>query len=669
MDGRVGVEIGGTFTDLVWRRGDATLVTHKVLSTPEAIHAAVLSALDEADVVLDDARAVVHGSTVATNALLMRRGAVTGLLTTEGFRDVIEIGTHDRAGNVYEIFYRKPRPPIARRFVREVPERIQADGQVVRPIDLDAVCTQAKAMIDEGVGAIAICFLHSYRNQAHEASAAALVRERAPGIFVTASHEISPEFREYERTMTTAVNAFVGPVVKGYIDELADGLGQRGFAGALQIMQSNGGIMPASAAGDHAARILLSGPAAGVRGAMWFARRSGVENAVTLDMGGTSADVCLAPGLEPGTTAEMKIDGLPVRCPASDIATVGAGGGSIASIDPGGFLTVGPQSAGALPGPACYDRGGEAPTVTDAQVVAGILRPERFLGGRMTLAPERARRAIETLGLDGAVEAAADSILRVVNSNMAAALRLVSTERGIDPRDYVLVAYGGGGPLHAAMVADELGIGRVLVPWSPGLVSAFGLLVADPMIDLARTRIHAVDDETLSATVMSELTREGLAAATAQGVEESGREVRIALDLRYVGQAYELTVWFDGPAASGDDIRAAFGAAHNQRYGYARERRTVECVNNRIRVAQRNEAELSPPIADAGVEPRLDEGDVKLAGQAVTATFADRASLAPGFALDGPAVIEEPTATTVVPPGWRARVLESGDIMIERTVS
>jgi N-methylhydantoinase A len=285
--------------------------------------------------------------------------------------------------------------------------------------------------------------------------------------------------------------------------------------------------------------------------------------------------------------------------------------------------------------------------VTDAPVVAGILRPERCLGGRMTLSPERARRAIETLGLDGPVEEAADSILRVVNSNMAAALRLVSTERGIDSRDYVLVAYGGGGPLHAAMVADELGIGRVLVPWSPGLVSAFGLLVADPMIDLARTRIHAVDDETLGATVMAELTREGLAAAAAQGVEEGGCEVRIAL------QAYELTVWFDGPAASGDDIRAAFGAAHNQRYGYARERRTIECVNYRIRVAQRNQAELTPPVVDA----------------AVTATFADRASLAPGFELDGPAVIEEPTATTVAPPGWRARVLESGDIMIERTVS
>ena len=270
MRGRVGVEIGGTFTDLVWLRADDALVTHKVPSTPEAIHEAVLLALEEAGVVLGEVGHVVHGSTVATNALLTRRGAPTGLLTTKGFRDVIEIGTHDREGNVYEIFYRKPRAPIPRRFVREVSERIQADGAVVEPIDLDGAWAEARRLIDGGVRALAICFLHAYRNQAHEAALAAQIRARAPDVFVTASHEVSSEFREYERTMTTVVNAFVGPVVKGYIDDLDAGLGERGFGGALQIMQSNGGIMPAAAAGAYAARILLSGPAAGVRGAMWL---------------------------------------------------------------------------------------------------------------------------------------------------------------------------------------------------------------------------------------------------------------------------------------------------------------------------------------------------------------------------------------------------------------
>ena len=596
MRGRVGVEIGGTFTDLVWLRADDTLVTHKVLSTPEAIHEAVLLALEEAGVVLGEVGHVVHGSTVVTNALLTRRGAPTGLLTTKGFRDVIEIGTHDREGNVYEIFYRKPRAPIPRRFVREVSERIQADGAVVEPIDLDGAWAEARQLIDGGVRALAICFLHSYRNQAHEAALAAKIRARAPDVFVTASHEVSSEFREYARTMTTVVNAFVGPVVKGYIDDLDAGLDERGFGGAMQIMQSNGGIMPAAAAGAYAARILLSGPAAGVRGAMWFARRNGIDNAVTLDMGGTSSDVCLAPGLEPTARQELNIDGLPVRSPSTDIVTVGAGGGSIAALDPGGFLTVGPVNAGASPGPACYGRGGEAPTVTDAQVVAGILRPERFLGGRMTLHPERAVAALARIGLDGPPEQAADSVLRVVNNNMAAALRLVSTERGIDPREYVLVAYGGGGPIHAAMVGEDVGIGKVLVPWSPGLVSAFGLLVADPTADLVRTRIHTVDDDTLGAAVVDALRAEGLDAAARYGIDATGCELQIALDLRYAGQAYEITVWIHDLPAGAERIRG--GARPALRL------RPQDSSRRGGQLPRSNDAEDRQPAAAAGPRRR-----------------------------------------------------------------
>ena len=666
MQGRVGVEIGGTFTDLVWQRADNTLVTHKVLSTPEAIHQAVMQAIAEAEVDLGDTRHVVHGSTVATNALLTRQGASTGLLTTRGFRDVIDIGTHDRQGNVYEIFYRKPQSPVARRAVLEVTERIQSDGAVVEPIDLDTAWDSARQLIDGGVTAIAICFLHSHQNNEHEAALAALIRERAPEVFVTASHEISPEFREYERTMTTVVNAFIGPVVRTYIGDLDDGLRDQGFRGALQIMQSSGGIMPASAAGTHAARILLSGPAAGVRGAMWFARRSGVDNAVTMDMGGTSSDVCLAPGLEPTSRQEISIDGLPIRAPATDIVTVGAGGGSIAGLDPGGFLEVGPASAGALPGPACYDRGGTAPTVTDAQVVAGILRPERFLGGRMTLRADLAETAIDSIGLDGLAGQAADSVLRMVNNNMAAALRLVSTERGIDPREFVLVAYGGGGPLHGAMVAEEVGITKVLVPWAPGLVSAFGLLVADPTVDLVRTHIHVVDDETLGAAKAAELRAEVLDAAERFGVDQDACEVRLALDLRYAGQAYELTAWFDDLPADAAAIRAAFSEIHATRYGYAREQLPVEAVNYRIRAVQKIDADLLPPAPDGGAEPVLSQGEVSLGGGTVTATFADRASLPPGFELMGPAIIDEPTATIVAPAGWRVGVLDTGDIMIEQ---
>ncbi len=668
----IGVEIGGTFTDLVWRRGDGELATHKVMSTPEELHQAVMQVIGEAGVDLEAVGHVVHGSTVATNALLTRRGATTGLLTTRGFRDVIEIGSHDRQGNVYEILYRKPRLPLSRRFIREVPERIQADGAVVEAIDLEAAWGQAKALMDGGVEAIAICFLHGYLNSTHEAALAALIRERAPHVLVSASHEISPEFREYERSMTTVVNAFVGPVVKGYMDKLDSGLRERDFGGALQILQSNGGIMPAANSGAHGARILFSGPAAGVRGAMWFARRNGIDNAVTLDMGGTSTDVCLAPGLEPAARQEFTIDGLPVRSPSLDITSVGAGGGSIAALDPGGFLAVGPDSAGAMPGPACYGLGGVAPTVTDAQLVSGILRPERFLGGRMTLYPERAVAALLETGADISAVQAAGNVLRVVNSNMAAALRLVSTERGIDPRDYVLVAYGGGGPIHAAMVAEEVGIARVLIPWSPGLVSAFGLLVADPTIDLVRTRIHTVDDATLNAAKVGELEAEGLAAAASHGIDPAACDMSIALDLRYAGQAYELTVWLKHAPADSGRIRAAFAKAHLERYGYAREKLPVEAVNYRVRVAQRRDGSrppLTPPLPDPDAVAELAPGNVTLGGQSESATFADRASLAAGFIQEGPLNVEEPTATTLAPPGWRLTVLDSGDLMLERIES
>ncbi len=665
MQGRIGIEIGGTFTDLVWQGADGALVVHKVLSTPEALHQAVMRALDESGARLDAVGHVVHGSTVATNALLTRRGAPTGLLTTKGFRDVIEIGTHDRSDNVYEILYRKPRPPLPRRLVREVAERIAADGAIIEPIDLDSAWREVTALIDAGVDSIAICFLHSYQNPQHEAALAALVRERAPGVFVSVSHEVSPEFREYERTMTTTVNALVSPVVRGYLDELDGGLGARHFTGALHIMQSNGGVTPAAAAGARAVRVLLSGPAAGVRGAMWFARRNGVENAVTLDMGGTSCDVCLAPGLAPATVSEITIDRLPIRSPAVDIVTVGAGGGSIASIDRGGFLTVGPESAGATPGPACYGLGGEAATVADAQVVAGILRPEHFLGGRMTLRPDLARTALDGIGLDRSAEEVADSVLRVVNSNMATALRTVSTARGVDPRDFVLVAYGGGGPVHAAMVAEELGITRVLVPWAPGLVSAFGLLAADLMVDLVRTDIHQIDDETLGAGATRELEQAGLDAAKAQGLDANACEVRLAVDLRYPGQAYELTVWIDRPPTSGAAIREAFSAAHRQRYGYARDAQPVEAVNYRIRVVQAIESRLAAPAPPGDAVPVLDHGVVRLGGDRVTATFATRGSLPPGFAIEGPVIVEEDTSTVVVPPGWSLGVLPSGDLMIE----
>lgn len=667
MEPRIGVEIGGTFTDLVWQQADGVLKTCKVPSTPAALHEAVISALAEVGVDLAAVRHIVHGSTVATNTLLTRSGAAAGLITTRGFRDVIEIGTHDRTGNVYQLLYQKPRAPIPRRLILEVDERMNSAGKVLQPIDLEQAWSVAERLIREGVRSIAICFLHAYVNPTHEKALATLIRARAPEISVTASSEISPEFREFERTMTTAVNAFVSPVVDRYVRHLGERLAQDSYGGVLQIMQSNGGIMPGTTAGRHAVRMLLSGPAAGVRGAVWFARRNGLEDIITIDMGGTSTDVAVARKLEPRMITELVVDDLPIRSPAVDIVSVGAGGGSIARVDTGGFLAVGPQSAGAEPGPACYGRGGTNATVTDAQVIAGILRPSRFFGGRMPLRVDLAEAAIAGVGLAGTTREAADAVLRTVNNNMASAVRLVSTARGIDARDYVLVAYGGGGPLHGAMVAEEIGIRRVLVPWSPGLTSAFGLLVSDLIIDVVRTRIHPLSDETLGAGAVTWLRAECEHAAVTHGLDSGAYRIELGVDLRYAGQAYELTIWVGDATQSGAALCAAFHDLHRQRYGYAREALRIEAVNYRGRIVEKVASDLTPAPPPAYGAPLLEEGSIHLNGSALAARFVAREALPVGFKLAGPGVIEEATATTVVPSGWECEVLSSGDLMLEKT--
>ncbi len=663
---QVGVEIGGTFTDLVWLKDDGTVSTGKVPSTPGNIHQAVLDAVSTAGVPLGEVTQFSHGSTVATNSLLTRKGSATGLITTRGFRDIVEIGTHDRVGNIYTAFYRKPKAPVQRRFVREVNERINAAGEVTQAMDLEDAWEQVRPMIEAGVGSVAICLLNAYRNPAHEIALAAMLRQRAPELEVFASHEVSPEFREYERTVTTTVNAFVGPVVKGYVDKLQAGLSKDGYCGALRLMQSNGGIMPAAAAGSNAVRMLLSGPAAGVRAAIWFARRNDVNNILTLDMGGTSTDVAVAPGLEPRIVSELTVDDLPIRTTAVDMATVGAGGGSIASIDAGGFLNVGPASAGAVPGPACYDRGGVLPTVTDAQVIAGILRPARFFGGRMALRTDLATTALESLALPGTVAQKADAILRMVNSNMAAAVRLVSTARGIDPREYILVAYGGGGPVHGAMVADEVGMTRVLVPWSPGIASAFGLLVADLIVDVVRARLEPLTDETLGTASVEKVRALCIEQAERLGLAAGSYAIDVGADLRYAGQGFELTLWNGEASASAARLRELFEAEHTQRYGYARSTLPIQAVNLRGRIVRRNTQALSTPAPAADTRPRETQ-QVVIGGKALDAVFLPRAALAPGDTLAGPAVLEENTSTVVVPPGWKANCLPSGDLLLEKS--
>ncbi|WP_198174100.1 hydantoinase/oxoprolinase family protein [Mesorhizobium xinjiangense] len=662
---RIGVEIGGTFTDLVWSGPDGRLHTGKTPSTPDAIHEAVLAVIAEAGMPLSEVAGITHGSTVATNALIMRKGASAGLLTTAGFRDVVIVGRGDRDHGIYDMQYRRPAPPIRRSMIREVSERIGPDGEVIVPLDLAAAWREVEAFLAQGVEGIAISLIHAYRNPAHEKALAEMIRERAPQIAVSASHEVSPEFREYERTVTTVVNAFVGPVVESYINRLDAGLRADDYRGVLKIMQSNGGAMPAEAAGANAVRMLLSGPAAGVRAAMWFAERNGIKDAITLDMGGTSTDVAIAPGLIPSTVPELKIDGLPVRTASVDMATIGAGGGSIAAIDPGGFLAVGPESAGALPGPVCYGRGGTRPTVTDAQVIAGLLQPQQFFGGKMELSSAAAEAALAPLDRDGNARCAADAVLRLVNSNMAAAVRLVSTGRGIDPRDFTLIAYGGGGPLHAAMVADELGVFRVLVPWSPGLVSAFGLLIADTLIDVVQSDLHRLAETSLCAAHCADLRVRGCDLAKAHGVGESSHEVEIGLDMRYAGQAFELTIWTEGRATSKEELRRLFEDEHRARYGYARSGLDVEVVSYRIRVTARSDARISTPLP-TGTGGVPEQVPISIDGNDLVAHALCRDSLGVGGKVSGPAILSEPTSTTVVPPGWEAQCLATGDLVLRR---
>lgn len=665
MGTQIGVEIGGTFTDMVYVKPDGSLGVGKVPSTPAAVEIAVKSVIDEAGIDLGKVRLITHGSTVATNALLTRNGAKVGLLTTKGFKDVVQIGRHDRVGNIYEIRYKKSPPPFPRRLVREIDERIGVDGSVVTPLDRRDAIVQIDALVEADVDVVAICLLHSYKNAEHEKMLLELIRERAPNIAVFASHDVSPEFREYERTITTGVNAFVGPIVQEYIHRLKANLEAGRYGGVLRIMQSNGGTMPSHAAGSNAARMLLSGPAAGARAAIWFARRNGIDNILTLDMGGTSSDVAIAPNLEAQMVSEVLIDNLPVRTAAVDIATIGAGGGSIAALDAGGFLSVGPQSAGAVPGPACYGRGGTLATVTDAQVIAGLLRPSRFFGGRMELRVDLARKALQEIGLGDDLQAVSDSILRMTNASMAGALRLVSTARGIDPRGFTLVAYGGGGPIHGALVAEEIGIRKVLIPWNPGLSSAFGLLVSDTIIDVVRTDIHTLSDETMGEQALARIMKACREAAEVNGLTEGEYEIEIGLDLRYLGQAYELTVWTEGTVAGAASLREKFETEHRRRYSYSREALKVEVVNYRARLIERARPDLatSLPVPD-GTQAQRQE--ITLGGKAMTATFLPRALLQPGGGpLAGPAIIEEDTTTTLVPAGWTATCLASGDLLLE----
>jgi N-methylhydantoinase A len=617
-----------------------------------------------------------HGTTVATNALIQHRGARVGLITTAGFRDLLEIGRQKRP-SLYDMFADKPQTLVPRHLRYEVTERLHHDGRVETPLDLEGVRKAARALREDGISAVAICFLYSFINPVHERQAREIVSDEIPGAFICASHEIAPEFREFERLSTTVVNAYLGPTMYNYISRLAPRLRELGMEATPHITQSNGGVVGFDAAAQTPVRSLLSGPSTGVVAAEALGKAAGFSDIITFDMGGTSSDVALMKNGAAGLATEATVHGYPIKAPMMDIHTVGAGGGSIATIDSGGLLKVGPQSAGADPGPVCYGKGATEPTVTDANIVLQILNPTHLLNGRMKVRRDLAEAAIgrlaEQLGL-GVMETA-QGILSVVTANMARAIRVISVQRGHDPRNYALMAFGGAGPLHAARLAKELDIRRVIIPRNPGILCAMGLLLTDLRADFAATRLIDLAEGAGPAMEDALQPIEGQAARwfEQENIPPDRRRLSRTVDMRYEGQNYELSIAIpDGPIGSKTlgQLAQSFADAHERLYGFVAEGERVCCVTFRVEaLGLVKKAELfARPLTDADVSGAVaGHRDVWFpeAGDSVRTPVYSRTELLPGMALSGPAIVEQMDTTTLVPPGATLTVDAYDNMILE----
>lgn len=681
MAWRVGVDSGGTFTDLcLFEDSTGRVEVWKVPSTPDDPSRGIAQGVDEGmarvGAGLADVGYFGHGTTVATNALIQLRGVRTGLVTTDGFRDLLEIGRQKRP-DLYDTQADKPQTLVSRDLRLGVVERVRHDGSVERALDEAGLRRAAEALRDAGVQAVAICFLYAFLRPAHEQRAREIVAEVLPEAFISTSHEVAPEFREFERMSSVVVNAYLGPVMQRYIDRLGARLAEGGLRAAPHLTQSNGGVIGFDQAARLPVRTVLSGPSTGVVAAQALATSVGIPELITFDMGGTSSDVALLTGGQCRLTGEAVVHGYPIKAPMLDIHTVGAGGGSIAFIDSGGLLKVGPRSAGADPGPVCYGRGNDEPTVTDANVVLQTLNPTHLLGGRMQVRQDLARAAIEhlarPLGL-GTMETA-QGIIAVVTANMARAIRVISVQRGYDPRDYTLVAFGGAGPLHAARLARELDIPRILVPRNPGILCAMGLLLTDLRADFARTRLMRLQLESLPGieAAFKDLLTEAEGWFADEGIEAGARQVARTADLRYAGQNYEMPIPLaDGPItpATLDALAAGFAAAHQRMYGFVAEGETVQLVTLRVEAAglvpkaSFKRQKPGPPDAAAAITGRRDVW-MPEAGGFVACPVYDRERLAPGHRLPGPAIIEQMDATTVLLPGMEGHVEPYGNLILE----
>ena len=672
---RIGVDVGGTFTDLLCLDLESEeLSSKKVPSIPGSQWKGVLAALDQLGVDRRDIRAFVHGTTIATNALLERKGAKTGLITTEGFRDALEIGrTRRLIGGLFDIKFVRPRPLVDRDLRLEVPERIAADGTVLAGADDIDFAPVVEKLRAGGVAAVAVAFINAYRNDANERRAVAKLRELAGDLPVCASAEVVRERGEFERFSTCVLNAYLTPVIADYLEALAGELGAQGVTAPVSIMGSNGGAMTLERAAGFAAGTFLSGPVGGVGGAVEVCRLAGIEDCITFDMGGTSTDVALIHRLEPRTSHANQIDAYPLQIPQSDINTIGAGGGSIAWIQPDGTLDAGPRSAGAVPGPACYRRGGAEPTISDANLLLGRLSSERPLAGGLRLSKDLAFEAYENLARDPAVGGGspvelADGVVRIAVSKMAGAVREVSVHRGFDPRDFALLGFGGAGPMHVFLVAEELMIPRVIVPRFPGHLSALGQLLADLRRDFVvpwggpLSRIDLDEFRSLAET----MRRKGTELLKGDGIDEARHEHVFSVDMRYVGQSFTLMIPCDPAAAKWGALGDAFHDRHERTFGRADRHNEAELVAIRLVSLGKIDKPRLGFAAEDGAPLLIETRPVWFGNGWTECPVLSRAGMKPGERYEGPAIVEEEGGTSVVPPDWNLRVRESGSLDCHR---
>jgi N-methylhydantoinase A len=677
---RLSADVGGTFTDVAaFDEPTGRLKLGKTLTTPQRLVTGIETGVEKAGATFSAAQLYLHGTTVAINTILERKGAPCALITTQGFRDIYEIGRVNRPES-YNLFFQKHKPLIDRDLRFEVRERMDADGKVLIPLSDDDVRAAAAEAVKRGVKAVAILFLHSYRNPDHEKRAKRIVEEAYPDLFVTASHELSQEYREYERTSTTAANAYVGPRVRTYLSEMDGHLKDVGFGGTFLVVQSTGGLFDLDEAQTSCIRMLESGPAAGVIGSKTLCANIGIRNAIAFDMGGTTAKAGVIHNGEVLMTGGALVGGyatgLPLQIPMIDIQEVGTGGGSIAHLETGGALRVGPESAGAQPGPVCYGLGGTEPTVTDCNLVLGRLAPDRFLGGEMMLDLADAHRSIDSkiaTPLNLGVLEAADGVLRIAATKMAHMVRWVTTERGLDAGDFAMIAYGGAGPLHAVMIARELRMKTVIIPFAPGHFSAYGMLFADLRRDLVNTWFNPLAD------VSFDEMEARYAAMERQGADDlargrsmtAGLVVQRGADMRYVGQEHAVTV--DLPldlfkSRDRDAIKKHFDDVHEVRYGYSSPKEKAEIVSLRSATIGLMRKPAAEPLGKGDASPQAAFRSMRpvyfTSGMDDTPTY-DRALLKPGNRIEGPALIEEHASTTVIYPKDVLTVDDFGNLHIE----